>query len=162
MATTTLPHARPAYRSRAYDWLTTVDHKKIGVLYIVTAFTFFVVGGIMALFIRTELAVPGLQFLTESTYNQLFGLHAITMIFLFVMPMTTGLANYIVPLQVGAADMAFSRINALSYWMLLFGGLTIMSSFFFGGAPVGWTMYAPLSTTTPATGVDLLLLGLVV
>ena len=88
-------------------------------------------------------------------------MHAITMIFLFVMPMTTGLANYIVPLQIGAADMAFPRINALSFWLFLGGAALIESSFLFGGAPVGWTMYAPLSTTTPETGVDLLVLGLI-
>jgi cytochrome c oxidase subunit 1 len=168
MATTTLsPRAGtyPSRRSRAYEWITTTDHKRIGVLYVTTAFLFFLVGGLLALGIRSELAVPGLQFVDASAYNQLFGMHAITMIFLFVMPMTTGLANYIVPLQIGAADMAFPRINALSYWMLLFGGLLIMSAFLFGGAPVGWTMYAPLSSNplqTPMTGVDLLLLGLVV
>jgi len=161
MATTTLPRPRTAQRSGIYDWLTTVDHKKIGVMYITSAFLFFLLGGLMALFIRTELAVPGLQFVDESTYNQLFGMHAITMIFLFVMPMWTGLANYIVPLQIGAADMAFPRINALSYWLILGGGALIMLAFFFGGAPVGWTMYAPLSTREPATGVDLLILGLI-
>jgi cytochrome c oxidase subunit 1 len=161
MATTALPHSRPAYRSRAYEWLTTVDHKKIGVMYIVTAFSFFLLGGILALFIRSELAVPGLQFLDEATYNQLFGMHAVVMIFLFVMPMTTGLANYIVPLQIGAADMAFPRINALSFWLLLGGGGLILLAFVFGGAPVGWTMYAPLSVQEQATGVDLLILGLI-
>ena len=145
MATTTLPRARTAERSRLYEWLTTVDHKKIGVMYVATAFFFFMLGGVMALFIRSELAVPGLQIFGEAAYNQLFGMHAITMIFLFVMPMTTGLANYIVPLQIGAADMAFPRINALSYWLLLGGGVMIMLAFAFGGAPVGWTMYAPLS-----------------
>jgi cytochrome c oxidase subunit I len=161
MATTALPHARPYNRSRAYEWITTVDHKKIGIMYVTMAFGFFLLGGIMALFIRTELAVPGLQFLDQATYNQLFGMHALTMIFLFVMPMTTGLANFIVPLQIGAADMAFPRINALSFWLVLGGGFMIMSAFLFGGAPVGWTMYAPLSTREPATGVDLLVLGLV-
>jgi cytochrome c oxidase subunit 1 len=161
MASTTLPQARPYPRSRVYEWVTTTDHKKIGILYITTAFTFFLLGGIMALFIRTELAVPGLQVLDQAAYNQLFGMHAITMIFLFVMPMTTGLANFIVPLQIGAADMAFPRINALSYWIVLGGGLMIMLAFGFGGAPVGWTMYVPLSTHDPATGVDLLLLGLI-
>ena len=161
MATTALPQSRPAYRSRAYEWLTTVDHKKIGVMYIVTAFSFFLLGGILALFIRSELAVPGLQFLDEATYNQLFGMHAVIMIFLFVMPMTTGLANYIVPLQIGAADMAFPRINALSFWLLLGGGALILLAFVFGGAPVGWTMYAPLSVQEQATGVDLLILGLI-
>jgi cytochrome c oxidase subunit 1 len=161
MATTALPRVRPAHRSALYEWLTTVDHKRIGIMYITTAFLFFLLGGLMALFIRTELAVPGLQFVDESVYNQLFGMHAVTMIFLFVMPMTTGLANYIVPLQLGAADMAFPRINALSYWLVLGGGLMIMLAFAFGGAPVGWTMYAPLSTREPATGVDLLIMGLV-
>ena len=161
MATTGLPEPHPAYRSRVYEWLTTVDHKKIGVMYIVMAFTFFLVGGLMALVIRTELAVPGLQFVGEELYNQAFGMHAVTMIFLFVMPMTTGLANYIVPLQIGAADMAFPRINALSFWLVLSGGVMIMMAFAFGGAPVGWTMYAPLSVREPATGVDLLILGLI-
>jgi cytochrome c oxidase subunit I len=165
MATTTLsPRAGvyPSRRARAYDWITTTDHKKIGVLYVTTAFVFFLLGGLLALGIRSELAVPGLQFVSAATYNQLFGMHAIFMIFLFVMPMWTGIANYVVPLQIGAADMAFPRINALSYWMILFGGLIISSAFLYGGAPVGWTLYVPLSVQEPATGVDLLLLGLVV
>ena len=131
-------------------------------MYIVTAFTFFMLGGLLALVIRTELAVPGLQFIDEATYNQLFGMHAMMMIFLFVMPMTTGLANYIVPLQIGAADMAFPRINALSFWMLVVGAILILSAFAFGGAPTGWTLYAPLSAIDAGAGVDLLLLGLVV
>jgi len=152
-------------RSTLLEWLTTTDHKKIGVMYIVTAFFFFMLGGVLALFIRTELAVPGLQLVDQATYNQLFGMHAVMMIFLFVMPMTTGLANYIVPLQLGAADMAFPRINALSFWMLVTGAILIVSAFAFGGAPTGWTLYVPLSANTdytPMTGVDLLLLGLVV
>ncbi|HSM33199.1 MAG TPA: cytochrome c oxidase subunit I [Anaerolineae bacterium] len=149
-------------RSTLLEWLTTTDHKKIGVMYVVTAFTFFMIGGVLALGIRTELAVPGLQMIDEATYNQLFGMHAVMMIFLFVMPMTTGLANYIVPLQLGAADMSFPRINALSFWMLLVGAILIVSAFAFGGAPTGWTLYVPLSVRVQATGVDLLLLGLVV
>jgi cytochrome c oxidase subunit 1 len=152
----------PSRRSTLLEWLTTTDHKKIGVMYMVTAFAFFMLGGVLALFIRTELAVPGLQFVDQSTYNQLFGMHAVMMIFLFVMPMTTGLANYIVPLQLGAADMAFPRINALSYWMLVVGAILIVSAFAFGGAPTGWTLYVPLSVQVSVTGVDLLLLGLVV
>jgi cytochrome c oxidase subunit 1 len=147
--------------SALLEWLTTTDHKKIGVMYIVTAFVFFLFGGVLALGIRTELAVPGL-WLDEATYNQLFGMHAVMMIFLFVMPMTTGLANYIVPLQLGAADMAFPRINALSFWMLVVGAILIVSAFAFGGSPTGWTLYVPLSVKVQATGVDLLLLGLVV
>ncbi len=164
MATTALPQTGPYHRSRSawiYSWLTTTDHKRIGAMYVVTAFGFFLIGGIFALFIRSELAVPGLQFLSEDLYNQLFSLHAITMIFLFVMPMTTGIANFIVPLQIGAADMAFPRINALGFWLIPPAGLLIMSSFAFGGAPTGWTMYAPLSEVTPSRGIDLLLLGLI-
>jgi len=152
-------------RSTVIEWLTTTDHKKIGVMYIVTSFGFFMLGGLLALGIRTELAVPGLQFVDQATYNQLFGMHAVMMIFLFVMPMTTGLANYIVPLQLGAADMAFPRINALSFWMLVAGAILIVSAFAFGGSPTGWTLYVPLSANTdftPMSGVDLLLLGLVV
>lgn len=164
MATTTMPQVRPyvTTRSRVYEWLTTTDHKKIGALYVTTAFLFFIIGGVMALGVRTELAVPGLQFVSTELYNQLFSMHAITMIFLFVMPMFVGLANYIVPIQIGAADMAFPRINALSYWMIPVGGAFIIGAFAFGGAPVGWTMYAPLSSTEPARGVDMLILGLII
>ncbi|MGI8534531.1 MAG: cytochrome c oxidase subunit I [Candidatus Limnocylindrales bacterium] len=163
MATTAIPRrvAYPTARSRVYEWLTTTDHKKIGILYMTTAFTFFLLGGVMALLVRTELAVPGLQFVPQELYNQLFSMHAVTMIFLFVMPMFVGMGNYIVPIQVGAADMAFPRINALSYWMIPLGGASIMAAFAFGGSPIGWTMYAPLSATEPARGVDLLLMGLV-
>jgi cytochrome c oxidase subunit I len=158
MATTTLDPRAAAYprtRSWLYEWLTTTDHKKIGALYITTAFSFFILGGIFALFIRTELAVPGVQFLDPETYNQLFTIHGTTMIFLFVMPMFTGLANYIVPLQIGAADMAFPRINALSFWMIPLGGLLLFSGYAVGGAAnAGWTSYAPLSEQSGA-GVDL-------
>ncbi len=161
MASTPLPPAQSYRRAAVYDWITTVDHKKIGIMYVVSSFVFFLIGGLLALVIRTELAAPGLQFVSEATYNSIFGLHAINMIFLFVMPMLTGLGNYIVPLQVGAADMAFPRVNALSFWVFITGGLLIESSFLFGGAPVGWTMYAPLSTQAPETGVNLLVLGLI-
>jgi cytochrome c oxidase subunit 1 len=167
VATTTAPRtgAHVGRRSTVLEWLTTTDHKKIGVMYVATSFAFFMLGGLLALGIRSELAVPGLQFVSQEVYNQLFGMHAVMMIFLFVMPMTTGLANYIVPLQLGAADMAFPRINALSFWMLVAGAILIVSAFAFGGAPTGWTLYVPLSANTdftPMTGVDLLLLGLVV
>jgi cytochrome c oxidase subunit I len=158
MATTTLaPRARPytSARSRAYEWLTTTDHKKIGVMYMVSAFLFFLIGGIYALFIRAELAVPGVQFLEFETYNQIFTLHGTVMIFLFVMPMWTGLANYVVPLQIGAADMAFPRINALSFWLIPVAGLMLFSGYAFGGAAnVGWTGYAPLSVRE-GMGVDM-------
>jgi len=163
MATTTLEPRATVYgqRSWVYEWLTTTDHKKIGALYITTAFLFFLLGGVFALFIRSELAVPGVQLIDPETYNQLFTIHGTTMIFLFVMPMMTGLANYIVPLQVGAADMAFPRINALSYWMVPLGGLLLFSGYAFGGAAnAGWTGYAPLSAQG-GSGLDLWLASLV-
>ena len=137
MASTTLPQTKPYGRSWIYEWITTVDHKKIGIMYMVAAFTCFLIGGLLALVIRSELAAPGLQFVTAEQYNSVFGLHAINMIFLFVMPMFTGLGNYIVPIQVGAADMAFPRVNALSFWIFLGGAILIEMSFLFGGAPTG-------------------------
>ena len=154
MATTTYPQtgAYVSRRSRIYEWITTTDHKKIGVMYIVTSFTFFLFGGLLALASARSWRCPGLQFVDQAVYNQLFGMHAIMMIFLFVMPMTVGLANYIVPLQIGAADMAFPRINALSFWMLVVGAILIVSAFFFGGAPTGWTLYTPLSAQRAGDG----------
>ena len=165
MATTTVTHPGAlTYRSRRawlYEWLTTTDHKKIGAMYIFTSFLFFIAGGVMALVIRTELAAPGIQFVDPETYNQLFTIHGTTMIFLFVMPMFVGLANVIVPLQIGAADMAFPRINALSFWMIPLGGLLLYSGYAVGGAAnAGWTGYAPLSTQGGA-GLDLWLMSLV-
>ncbi len=164
MATTTLAPGTLAYpraRSRIYEWLTTTDHKKIGIMYVTTSFLFFLLGGIFALLIRSELAFPGVQFLDPETYNQLFTIHGTTMIFLFVMPMMTGLANYIVPLQVGAADMAFPRINALSFWMVPMGGLLLYSGYALGGAAdAGWTGYAPLSVQG-GVGIDLWIMALV-
>src|SRR5919106_1600160 len=129
MATTTLTPQAEIYRqSWVLDWLTTVDHKKIGILYIVNSFIFFFAAGILALVIRSELAIPGLQFLDVDTYNQAFTMHGTIMIFLFVVPVLAGFANYIVPLQLGAPDMAFPRINALSFWFLPFGGVLIFSA----------------------------------
>jgi cytochrome c oxidase subunit 1 len=164
MATTTLtPEARTYHRSWVLDWLTTVDHKKIGIMYIVNSFIFFFLAGILALVIRSELAVPGLQFLDDATYNQTFTMHGTLMIFLFVVPMLSGFGNYIVPLEIGAPDMAFPRINALSFWLLPLGGALILSGYLFGGAAAeGWTGYAPLSEATYAqgAGTDLWLIGL--
>jgi cytochrome c oxidase subunit I len=164
MATTALtPTAQSYRRSWVIEWLTTVDHKKIGILYIVNSFLFFFAAGILALLVRSELAVPGLQFLDERTYNQAFTMHGTIMIFLFVVPVLSGFANYIVPLQLGAPDMAFPRINALSFWFLPLGGLLIFSGYLFGGAAAeGWTLYTPLSGGTYSTGVgtDLWLVGL--
>ena len=126
VATTALHPAASTYRSTIYEWVTTTDHKKIGAMYIVNSFIFFFIGGLLALGVRVELAQPGLQFVTDQTYNELFTMHATFMIFLFVIPMLAGFGNYIVPLQIGAPDMAFPRINALSLWMLPLGGILLL------------------------------------
>src|SRR3954466_5472648 len=164
MATTALAPRAGVYSGRRawlYEWLTTTDHKKIGAMYVTTAFGFFILGGIFALLIRSELAIPGVQFVDPETYNQLFTMHGTTMIFFFVMPMMTGLANYIVPLQIGAADMAFPRINALSFWMVPLSGILLYSGYALGGAAnAGWTGYAPLSVKE-GLGIDLWIAGLV-
>jgi cytochrome c oxidase subunit 1 len=127
------------------------DHKVIGIQYIVTTFFFFILGGLMAMVIRAELAAPGIQFVDPNTFNGLFSVHASLMIFLFIIPVFAGIANYVLPLMIGAPDMAFPRLNALSYWMLPMAGLLMIASFFApGGAfATGWTAYAPLSTETP-------------
>ena len=155
MATTTLHPAASTYRSALYEWLTTTDHKKIGILYVINSFIFFFIGGILALVVRTELAQPGAPVRGDQTYNELFTMHATFMIFLFVIPMLAGFGNYVVPLQIGAPDMAFPRINALSFWMLPLGGVLLLLGFVTGGtAAAGWTSYAPLSEDAPlsATG----------
>ncbi|HEY4792415.1 MAG TPA: cbb3-type cytochrome c oxidase subunit I, partial [Actinomycetes bacterium] len=161
-----LPEAHHEERGGIVDWLTTVDHKKIGLLYILTSFAIFLAGGVLALVVRLELAQPGLQVLGENTYNQVFTMHGTLMIFLFAAQVSTGLANYLVPLQIGAADVAFPRANAMSYWLYLFGSLIVLSSFFVAGGPaaVGWTAYAPLSTREffQGTGMDLWIIGLAV
>src|SRR6266567_2830948 len=156
----------PSFRERALDWMTTTDHKKIGILYLFTAFFFFVVAGIMALFIRAELAQPGLQIVDDQTYNQLFTMHGTLMIFLFVMPVFSGFANVVMPLMIGAPDVAFPRINALSYWMVPIAGLLMMSGFLVkgGAAAAGWTGYANLSEQSAALGQkgqDLCIVGLI-
>jgi cytochrome c oxidase subunit I len=162
------PTVRPAatYRSGLYDWLTTTDHKKIGILYVANSFIFFFIGGLLALGVRAELAQPGLQYMSDQLYNELFTMHGTVMIFLFIIPMLVGFGNYIVPLQLGAPDMAFPRINALSFWMLPLGGLLLMSGFLTegGAAAAGWTSYPPLSEDRPlgmvGPGQDLWILGL--
>ena len=163
MATTALsPRAATYARSRVYEWLTTTDHKKIGLMYVATAYIFFLLGGLMALGIRTELAVPGQLLVDPDVYNQAFTMHGTTMIFFFVMPMLAGFANFIVPLQVGAADMAFPRINALSFWIIPLSGILLFSGFALGGAANGgWTSYTPLAEAKYAgTGEDLWLTAL--
>jgi cytochrome c oxidase subunit I len=134
-------------------WLTTTDHKKIGIMYLVNSYFWFGVAGLLAVFIRAELAEPGTQFFGEERYNQLFTMHGTTMIFLFIIPILAGFGNYIVPLQIGALDMAFPRVNALSFWMLPLAGITLYSSYLLGGpADAGWTQYAPLSEGVGAQG----------
>jgi len=146
----------PRVRGKWLDWVTTTDHKKIGILYMVTTFVFFLLGGVEALLMRIQLGVPNNTFLTPEHYNELFTLHGTTMIFLFVVPMMAGFANYFVPLMIGARDMAFPRLNALSYWLLLFGGIVFYSSIFFQPPEAGWFSYAPLSSAlyTPSGGQD--------
>ncbi len=146
------------------SWVASVDHKQIGIMYLIVTLFFLLVGGVEALLLRVQLAQPNGTFLSPQAFNQVFTIHGTTMIFLVVMPMLIGLATYLVPLMVGASDMAFPRLNALSFWLLVFGGLLLNFSFFTqGGAPdVGWFSYAPLSEKpfSSTTGMDYWALGL--
>jgi cytochrome c oxidase subunit 1 len=131
------------------QWLTTTDHKKIGIMYLVNSFFWFGVAGLLAVFIRAELAEPGTQYFGERQYNELFTMHGTTMIFLFIIPILAGFGNYIVPLQIGALDMAFPRVNALSFWMLPLAGIVLYSGYLTGGAAcAGWTEYPTISLQT--------------
>ncbi|MEZ0233603.1 MAG: cbb3-type cytochrome c oxidase subunit I, partial [Actinomycetota bacterium] len=159
----------PAPAERPHDgpvaWITTTDHKKLGVMYCVTAFSFFLIGGALAGAMRAELADTGGQLIGPQAYNTLFTVHGIIMIFLFVAPFGVGLANYLVPLQIGAPDMAFPRVNAMGFWFFAGGGLLVLLSSFAsdaGGVATGWYLYPPLSGArySPGVGPDLLILGL--
>jgi cytochrome c oxidase subunit I len=158
-----IPEVAPRHGGGVIEWLTTTDHKKIGTLYLVTSTTFFFIAGLMALIMRAELAVPGLQFLSDDQYNQLFTMHGTAMIFFFATAAVIGLANYLVPLQIGAPDVAFPRMNAFTYWIYLLGGITAFAAFATAGgaATFGWTFYAPLNdaTYTPQVGANLWILG---
>src|SRR5581483_1480097 len=121
----------PRKTKRWVDWVTTTDHKKIGIMYLVTTFVFFMLGGIEALMMRLQLAEPNNTLLGGERYNQLLTLHGTTMVFLFVVPVWAGFANYFVPLMIGARDMAFPRLNALSYWLLLAGGIVFYITLFY-------------------------------
>ncbi len=150
-------------RSVLWEWLTTVDHKRIGILYMMTSLIFFLIGGLLALLIRTQLAVPNNTVLGADTYNQVFTMHGTIMIFLVVMPLNAAFFNFMIPLQIGARDVAFPRLNAFSYWAFLFGALLLLSSFLFGAAPdAGWFGYANLTTLTysPGLNVDFWIFGL--
>ena len=145
-------------------WITSTDHKTIGYLYLITSFVFFILAGAMALVIRAELAVPGLQFVSLEQYNQLFTIHGTIMLFLFATPLFVGFGNVIMPLQIGAPDVAFPRLNMFGYWLFLFGGIIVMRGFLTpgGAAAFGWFAYQPLSNAvnSPEVGADLWFLGL--
>src|SRR6266567_3181738 len=151
-------------RGRFSSWLATVDHKRIGIMYILTSLVFFVAGGIIALLMRSQLARPNEHVFTRETYDQMFTMHGTTMIFLVVVPVFAGLANFLVPLMIGARDMAFPRLNALSYWFFLLGGIVLYASWFSGGgaARAGWYSYPPLSEHAfePGNGQDLWILAI--
>src|SRR6266404_4710414 len=157
--------SRPEQTKGWRSWITSVDHKRVGVLYGAAAIFFFLVGGIEALLIRLQLAHANGTVLNAAQYNQVFTMHGITMIFLVVMPLGAAFMNYLMPLQVGARDVAFPRLNAFSFWAFLFGGLFLNSSWFLGGAPDGgWFAYAPNTNPifSPSHGMDFYALGLLI
>ncbi|WP_181348950.1 cytochrome c oxidase subunit I [Thalassobacillus sp. CUG 92003] len=144
-----------------WDYLTTVDHKKIAQLYLVSGGIFFLIGGLEAMLIRIQLMQPNSDFISAGLYNEMITMHGTTMIFLAAMPLIFALMNAVVPLQIGARDVAFPFLNSLGFWLFLAGGLILNCSWFLGGAPdAGWTAYAPLSATSPGHGVDYYVIGL--
>ena len=151
--------------SRAAGWLRTVDHKEIGVLYIGMGAAFFILGGLESLVIRAQLATPEAHLVDPELYDQLFTVHGVTMILLAVVPLLVGFANYLVLLMIGAPDVAYPRLNALSFWLSLVGGIVLYFSWIAGGAPdAGWFSYPPLAgrSFAPSPGVDYYILGLAV
>jgi cytochrome c oxidase subunit 1 len=169
MATATMNPATPVVpRDKGrilVDWLTTTDHKKIGYLYLITSFAYFLIGGVMALMIRAQLTMPGLQVVgSKEQYNQLFTMHGTIMLLMFATPLFAAFANILMPVQIGAPDVAFPRLNAIAYWFYFFGSLVAVAGFFTpqGAASFGWFAYVPLSTTTfsPGIGGDLWVFGL--
>jgi cytochrome c oxidase subunit 1 len=157
--------SRPREVTGLKNWLTTVDHKKIGIMYGAAAMFFLLIGGLAALLIRIQLATPNSSFLSADAYNQIFTMHGTVMVFLVVMPIGAAFANYLLPLQVGARDVAFPRINAFSFWVFLFGGLLLNTSWFLGGgADGGWFNYAPNNGVaySPSTGIDFWNVGLLI
>ena len=166
VSTSTQAPLRPPAKkgNKVVGWMTSTDHKVIGNLYMVTSFAFFAIAGLMALVIRAELARPGLQFVSNEQYNQLFTMHGTLMLFLFATSLFAGFANAIMPLQIGAPDVSFPRLNMISYWLYLFGGIVVMLGFLTpgGAAGFGWFAYAPLSNVinSPNVGSDLWIMGL--
>ncbi len=154
---------RPTSTTGVWGWLTTIDHKKIGIMYGISAFTFFLIGGLEAFLIRLQLARPEHAVVSPEIYSQLFTMHALTMIFLGVMPLSAAFFNLVIPLMIGARDVAFPRLNALSLWIFILGALMFQSGWLFGGSPnSGWFAYAPLTSSTfsPGDGMDYYTLGL--
>ncbi|MDA7026334.1 cytochrome c oxidase subunit I [Bacillus sp. CLL-7-23] len=144
-----------------WDYLTTVDHKKIAVLYLIGGGIFFVLGGLEAILVRIQLAIPENNIVSAGVYNEVMTMHGTTMIFLAAMPLLFALMNAVVPLQIGARDVAFPFLNSLGFWLFLFGGLFLNLSWFLGGAPdAGWTSYASLSLNSEGHGIDFFVLGL--
>jgi cytochrome c oxidase subunit 1 len=170
MASTATPTRAPQHIAAPYEakggvwsWLTTVDHKRIGLLYFYTALAFFLIGGIEAELLRIQLQGPNRHFVSAEMYNQLFTMHGTTMIFLAIMPLSAAFFNFLIPLQIGARDVAFPRLNAFSYWVFLFGGLFLTLPIFFQVAPnAGWFGYAPLTTKaySPGINIDFWVIGL--
>jgi len=159
-----VPARKKSFGAHVVNWMTSTDHKLIGYMYLITSVLWFFVAGLMALVIRAELAVPGIQVVSLEQYNQLFTMHGTIMLFLFATPLFVGFGNVIMPLQIGAPDVAFPRLNMFGYWLFLFGGLIVAAGFFTpgGAAAFGWFAYAPLSNAvnSPEVGADLWLLGL--
>src|SRR5690606_5924899 len=156
--------SRPKATNGLWSWVTTVDHKKIGLMYFWTSLVFFLIGGLEALLIRAQLAQPDLNLIEAETFNQLFTMHGTTMIFLAIMPLTAAFFNYFIPLMIGARDVAFPKLNAFSYWMYLNGAIFMNLSWFLGGASnAGWFGYPNLSLRAynPGLGVDFWSLGLI-
>src|SRR5215210_6998547 len=164
-AAVSLPHApvKEYSTSGIWSWLTTVDHKRIGMLYLITSLTWFAVGGLEAVIMRAQLHGPNGGVVSAEMFNQLFTMHGTTMIFLVVMPLSAAFFNFLIPLQIGARDVAFPRLNAFSYWVYLFGSLFMNSSWLVGAAPNGgWFGYSPLTTLdySPGLNIDFWMLGL--
>src|SRR5690625_4333664 len=148
--------AAPKSETGIWSWITTVDHKRIGLMYGVTAIFFFLVGGLEALLLRIQLARPDNDFISAELFNQLFTMHGTTMILLVGMPIAVAFFNYVMPLQIGARDVAFPRLNALSYCIYLLGALFLNASFFFNAAPnAGWFGYVPLTSGEYSSGVNI-------
>ena len=163
MTTLSISIPRPVHPTGVWGWITTIDHKRIGILYGVTAFVLFVMGGVEALIMRTQLARAELELVSPETFNQLFTMHGTTMIFLAIMPMGAAFFNYLIPLQIGARDVAFPRLNAFSYWTFLAGAIMLNGSWFLGGAPnAGWFGYAPITgeAYNPGHGIDFWIMSL--